>query len=73
MDRSGKQKLHSLLFEGETKLVNLKLFPGTGRELTADSLAEAASDALQAADEAWKSGIDSQPPDTGLEKRRLEA
>lgn len=71
MNESGKERLHSLLFGGEKKLGNVKFFPGTGRELTADRLAGAAADAMKAAMDAWQAGVPSRPPATGLRKRQL--
>ncbi len=71
MNECGKQKLNSLLFGGDNRLVNLKLFPGTGGELSAGSLGEAAADALRKAMAAWESGTPSRGPSTGLEKRAL--
>lgn len=71
MNESGKQQLHSLLFDGEKELVNLKLFPGIGGELSAGSLGAAAADALSEAMTAWQSGAPSRAPATGLNKRTL--
>lgn len=71
MKESGKQKLHSLLFDGESELVNVKLFPGTGRELSAESLGAAAAEALGEAMKAWEQGEPSVAPTTGLERRPL--
>jgi hypothetical protein len=71
MNESGKMKLHSLLFDGEKELGNVKFFPGTGRGLTSDDLAGAAADALKCAVDAWQAGTPSRPPVTGLEKRQL--
>lgn len=71
MNESGKQKLRSLLFDGEKDLVNLKLFPGTGRGLSASALAEAAADALRDASEAWRNNVPSHAPSTGTGKRPL--
>ena len=71
MNGSGKQKLRSLLFGGDKELVNLKLFPGTGKDLSADSLGASAADALSEAMCAWENGVPSRAPSTGLEKRTL--
>lgn len=71
MNESGKMKLHSLLFDGESELVNLKLFPGTGRGLSAESLGGAAADALRSAMNAWESGVPSAAPNTNMERRPL--
>jgi hypothetical protein len=71
MNESGKMKLHSLLFDGEKELGNVKFFPGTGRGLTSDELAGAAADALKCAVDAWQAGAASCPPVTGMEKRQL--
>ena len=74
MNESGKQKLRSLLFDGNggnRELVNLKLFPGTARGLTASSLGEAAADALRDAMDAWENNVPSRAPSTGLDKRPL--
>jgi len=71
MNENGKQKLHSFLFEKDTELVNLKLFPGTGRELSAESLGAAAADAMEAAMEAWCAGVPSDAPSTGMKPRPL--
>ncbi len=74
MSESGKQQLHSLLFgrdDGNTKLVNLKLFPGTGGELSASSLGSAAADTLRNTMDAWENGVPSRAPSTGLKKRTL--
>lgn len=71
MNESGKQKLHSLLFAGDSELVNVKLFPGTGRELSAESLGAAAAEALGAAMRAWEEGRPSMAPTTQLERRPL--
>lgn len=71
MNESGKQKLHSLLFNGDQELVNLKLFPGTGRELSAGSLGVAAAEALSEAMDAWENEVPSRAPSTGLNKSTL--
>ena len=71
MTDSGKQKLRSLLFGGETTLVNLKLFPGTKKNLSADCLGSAAADVLGQAMRAWNDGVPSRAPSTGMEKRPL--
>lgn len=47
MSKSGMEKLHSLLFGEGRELVNIKFFPGSDRELTADRLCNAAADALR--------------------------
>lgn len=71
MSESGKEKLRSLLFCGDENLVNLKLFPGTDSNLSADSMAESAEEILSAAKSAWANGVPSQPPSTGMDKRPL--
>lgn len=71
MTESGKRKLHSLLFDGDKELINLKLFPGTEAGLPADVLAGAAADALSRAMTARESGVPSRAPSTGLDKRPL--
>ena len=73
MSESGKQKLHSLLFEGDTELVNVKFFPGNGANLTPDSLGKAAEKMLSAAKASWDAGEQSEPPTTGRAKKRLFA
>ena len=69
MINTGKQKLRSLLFDGDKELVNL--VPGTGEALSADSLGASAAHALSEAMCAWENGVPSQAPSTGLEKRTL--
>ncbi len=71
MNESGMKKLHTLLFDGEGELVNVKFFPGSGRGLTRDQLADAGADMISAAREAWKNGMPSNPPKTGVEKTPL--
>ncbi|HRV61820.1 MAG TPA: hypothetical protein P5036_02490 [Albidovulum sp.] len=71
MNESGKSKLHSLLFGGETELVNVKFFPGFGKDLTVDALSGAAADALRQAIDAMNAGVPSNPPSTGMQKRPL--
>ena len=71
MINTGKQKLRSLLFDGDKELVNLNLVPGTGEALSADSLGASAAHALSEAMCAWENGVPSQAPSTGLEKRTL--
>ena len=71
MSESGKQQLHSLLFAKETELKNVKLFPGTGRELSAETLGAAASMALGDAMKAWEEGHPSTAPKTNMERRSL--
>lgn len=73
MNESGKIKLHSLLFSGDTSLVNIKLFPGTGRGLSADALGGAAADAIAAAADAWRNGVPSRSPVSGMQRRPLKA
>lgn len=69
MNEGGKAKLHSLLFSGENaELGNVKFFPGTGRGLTADTLADAAADAIEMTRKAWEAGTPSTPPVSGLSK-----
>ncbi|MEZ5752287.1 MAG: hypothetical protein R3D60_10080 [Paracoccaceae bacterium] len=64
-------KLDSLLFNGEGELVNVKFFPGNGRDLTRDKLADAGAEMIRSAKEAWKDGIPSNPPRTNAVKRML--
>jgi len=71
MSERGMEKLHSLLFDGEGELVNVKFFPGNGRSLTRDQLADAGADMIRAAREAWKNGVPSNPPKTNVEKTTL--
>lgn len=71
MTEGGKMKLHSLLFSEETKLENIKLFPGTGRELSAETLGTAAEDALRCAMTAWRDGKHSVAPTVGGECQPL--
>ncbi len=73
MNENGKTKLHSLLFRGDTTLVNIKLFPGTGRELSADILGGAAANAIGDAADAWLNGLPSQSPTSGEQRRPLLA
>ena len=70
MSDNGKKSLHSLLFEGGRELVNLKLFPGTGR-LSAGQLAEAAARSLRNVMKAWENKVPSKAPETGQAKRTL--
>jgi hypothetical protein len=70
MTESGKTKLHSLLFRGEGELVNVKFFPGNAPG-SVDNLSEAAADMLSAAKKAWRDGVASKPPVTGLQKVQL--
>lgn len=72
-EKSGKEKLLSLLSDEKTELLNVKFFPGNGANLTPDSLSAAASGMLQAAKESWLAGEPSEPPTTGMAKRRLLA
>lgn len=71
MNERGMDKLHSLLFEGEGELVNVKFFPGSGRGLTRDQLAEAGADMIRAAQDAWMNRVPSNPPRTNVEKAQL--
>lgn len=71
MRENGMTKLHSLLFTGEEKLVNVKFFPGDGRGLTCDDLADAGADMISAARKAFHSGLPSNPPRTLREKTPL--
>lgn len=71
MNESGRDKLHSLLFEGAGELVNVKFFPGNGADLTPDMLAGAAARMLRQAREAFEAGEPSNPPVTGMPKRHL--
>jgi len=71
MTERGMEKLHSLLFDGEGELVNVKFFPGNGRGLTRDQLADAGADMISAARDAWKRGVPSNPPRTNVAKTQL--
>lgn len=71
MLENGMNKLHSLLFASEEELVNVKFFPGNGRGITRDQLADAGADMIQAARNAWKSGRPSNPPRTNRGKTLL--
>lgn len=73
MNESGKHKLHSLLFDGETELINVKFFPGNGANLTPDVLSGAAADMLRNARDAFDRGEPSVPPTTGRVKNRVLA
>jgi len=71
MNESGREKLHSLLFERAGELVNVKFFPGNGADLTPDKLAGAAARMLRTARDAFEAGEASNPPVTGMSKRQL--
>ena len=71
MLENGMSKLHSLLFTSEEELVNVKFFPGNGRGLTRDQLADAGADMIQAAHDAWSAGRPSNPPRTNVERTPL--
>lgn len=71
MNETGRDQLHSLLFEGKGELINVKFFPGSARGLTADKLSSAAADMLRTAVSAWEDGVASNPPVTGMGKREL--
>lgn len=71
MNTSGQERLHSVLFAKGMELVNVKFFPGTGRGLTADTLAAEAAEALSAAQRAWEVSVPSAAPVTGREKQPL--
>lgn len=71
MLENGMSKLHSLLFNSEEELVNVKFFPGNARGITRDQLADAGADMIRAARTAWKSGRPSNPPKTNREKTLL--
>lgn len=73
MNERGMDKLHSLLFSGEGELINVKFFPGNGRGLTRDQLANAGADMIHSAQEAWEEGIASNPPRTNAAKSQLFA
>ncbi len=62
MNMSAKDRLFSLLFGGERELVNIKFFPGSGKDLTVDRLFEEAHSALQ---QALDPAVKSTPPQTG--------
>lgn len=62
MNQSGREQLHSVLFDGEGELVNVKFFPGNAADLTPDILAGAASRMLRRAREAFEAGKPSNPP-----------
>ena len=69
MTESTKAKLHSLLFEEGSELVNIKFMPGNSRGLTSAKLSDAAADVLRSA---MAGGVQSRPPRTGMKKCRLE-
>ncbi len=71
MRENGMDKLHSLLFNGEGGLKNVKFFPGTGRGITRDQLADAGADMIEAARSAWNGGSPSNPPRTNIERTQL--
>lgn len=71
MSTSGQEKLHSVLFVEGMELVNVKFFPGTGRGLSADTLAAEAAEALSAAQEAWENKVPSVAPSTGRAKQPM--
>lgn len=71
MLENGMSKLHSLLFTSDEELVNVKFFPGNGRGLTRDQLADAGADMIQAARSAWQNGLPSNPPRTNAAKAPL--
>ena len=73
MNESGKQKLHSLLFDGESELINVKFFPGNGADFTPDVLSGAAADMLRSARDAFDRGEPSEPPTTGRAKKPILA
>ena len=62
MNESGRNQLHSLLFEADGELVNVKFFPGNAADLTPDLLAGAAARMLRKAREAFEAGEPSTPP-----------
>ena len=63
----GMEKLQALLTRDGRELVNIKFFPGTGRGLTSDQLAEAAAELL----DVDVANIVENPPLTGLDKASL--
>ena len=69
MDASKEGKLHSLLFDEERELVNIKFFPGTDRGLTANQLSDAAADAIRSV---LSRKVSHNPPSTGQQKVQLE-
>lgn len=71
MNASGRDKLNSVLFCDEQTLVNVKFWPGTGRGLSSDALAEEAAGALQSARDAWSQRVPSKAPSTGMRKQSL--
>lgn len=68
MAKSGKEKLLSLLFNGERELMNIKFFPGTGRGLTSDQMCDVASGAIESA---LARGPVDNPPMSGRSKSVL--
>ncbi len=60
----GMEKLQTLLTSGGGELVNVKFFPGNGRGVTADQMAEAACELL-ACD---RENLSDNPPKSGLVK-----
>jgi hypothetical protein len=68
MTERGMEKLQSLLFAGEKKLVNIKFFPGSDRGLTADQLAGAAELAISTA---LAGDLTDNPPLSGVIKASL--
>lgn len=66
MAERGMDRLRSLLFGAERRLVNIKFFPGSDRGLTSDKLAGAAADAISAALKKGDNGDN--PPFSGLKK-----
>jgi hypothetical protein len=71
MTQTGRDRLNSLLFQGEGELVNVKFFPGNARGLTVETLSGAAADMISAAQDAWRRGVPSAPPTTGMARRQL--
>lgn len=71
MREDGMSRLHALLFGEDRSLVNVKFFPGNGRDLTRDHLAEAGASMIKSACEAWENGKQSNPPRTKMIKSQL--
>jgi hypothetical protein len=68
MVESAKDRLFTLLFDGERELVNVKFCPGSRDNLTVGQLFAAAADALE---QALAPGVVSRPPRTGRKPKLL--
>lgn len=53
------ERLHSFLVEEGRELVNIKFFPGTGRGISSEQVAEAAEGAIR---RAFTGGLVDRPP-----------